>query len=59
LDADTGESLGIAVRATLTVTFGAAKQGLLTPRGVAHVGRLLVDDLGLPEWLIRRYTHPT
>lgn len=59
LDADTGEPLGIAVDADVTVTFGAPKQGFLTPGGSSHVGRLVVDDLGMPDWLIHRYAHPT
>ncbi len=53
LDADRGEPLGIAVRATTTVTFGCPKRGFFTSQGSSYVGRLLIDDLGLPEWLIR------
>lgn len=53
LDADTGEPLGEAVRAHRTVTFAAAKPGLLTPTGRRHTGRLIVDPLGLPDRVIR------
>ncbi|WP_432696523.1 NAD(P)H-hydrate dehydratase [Marinobacterium sp. YM272] len=49
LCADTGAELGMAVRADLTVTFIALKQGLLTHQGVDHVGTLLFDGLLLPE----------
>ncbi|MFM8470485.1 MAG: NAD(P)H-hydrate dehydratase, partial [Limisphaerales bacterium] len=48
LDADTGEPLGDAVRATVTVTFGAMKQGLLRPDAAPFTGRLEVAaDIGL------------
>ncbi len=40
LNADTGEPLEEAVRATCTLTLGAAKQGLLNPTGWPFVGRL-------------------
>ncbi len=48
LNADTGEPLGDAVRATTTLTFGAVKPGLVKPRASAFVGRLEVAaDIGL------------
>lgn len=48
LDADTGEPLGDAVRATGTVTFGAMKQGLLHPSAALFTGRIEVAaDIGL------------
>lgn len=48
LDADTGRVHGVAVRAQVTVTFAAPKLGLLTPRGRAHAGRLVIKDVGVP-----------
>ena len=48
LDCDTGEPLGIAVKATTTVTFARAKVGLLKPEAAAYVGRLVVADIGIP-----------
>ena len=47
LDADTGRILGIAVRATATITFIGLKPGLLTLDGPDHAGRIVVEDLGL------------
>lgn len=48
LNADTGEPLGDAVRATTTVTFGAAKPGLLHHQATGFVGRLEVAaEIGL------------
>ena len=48
LDADTGAALGTAIRAELTVTFGALKLGLVTPRGAALAGDIVVADIGVP-----------
>ncbi|MEW6218448.1 MAG: NAD(P)H-hydrate dehydratase [Thermodesulfobacteriota bacterium] len=47
LDADSGQPLGVAVRATLTVTFGLAKPGLVVTPGCLLAGRLEVADIGL------------
>ncbi|MHB8520926.1 MAG: NAD(P)H-hydrate dehydratase [Limisphaerales bacterium] len=48
LDADTGQTHGAAVRATITLTLGAPKQGLLRPSAWPFVGRLEVaPDIGL------------
>ncbi|MFM2082816.1 MAG: hypothetical protein RL380_1507, partial [Verrucomicrobiota bacterium] len=48
LNADSGEPQGDAVRATLTLTLGAVKRGLLAPSAGAFVGRLEVaTDIGL------------
>lgn len=54
LDADTGEVLGIAVRARMTLTFAAPKPGLLAPRAAAYVGEVRVADIGAPRGLIAR-----
>jgi hydroxyethylthiazole kinase-like uncharacterized protein yjeF len=47
VDASTGEVAGPAVRATTTVTFGAAKVGLAVAPGRAHAGSVTVAPLGL------------
>ncbi|MBI2931032.1 MAG: NAD(P)H-hydrate epimerase [Planctomycetes bacterium] len=52
LDADTGRPLGAAVRATLTVTMGLPKVGLLVPEARPYVGRLIVADIGYPRELV-------
>ncbi len=49
LDADSGASLGIAVQADDTVTFGHLKIGLLTPDGARLAGNIHVVDLGVPD----------
>ena len=48
LNADTGEHFGAAVEATVTLTIGAPKTGLLAAAALPFVGRLEVaDDVGL------------
>ena len=51
VDADTGEVVGAAVRADLTLTFGTAKPGLLVGQGRVHAGRVELVDIGLGPWL--------
>ena len=48
LHGDTGEVLGVACRADLTVTFVAPKLGMTTEAGAARCGRVVVTGLGLP-----------
>jgi len=52
LNADTGKPFGTAVRATLTLTFGLPKLGLLISPGVDYVGTLKVIDIGIPRNLV-------
>jgi len=48
LNAQTGEIEGAAVRATMTLTLGAPKTGLLKGKSVEYVGRLeVLEDVGL------------
>jgi hydroxyethylthiazole kinase-like uncharacterized protein yjeF len=47
VNASTGEVAGAAVRATATVTFGAAKVGLAVAPGRLHAGSVTVAPLGL------------
>src|SRR4051812_36952031 len=48
LNADTGDPLETAIRATCTLTLGAAKQGMLQPTAWPFVGRLeAVAEIGL------------
>ena len=47
VDASTGEVPGAAVRATVTVTFGAAKVGLAVAPGRFHAGRVQIAPIGL------------
>ena len=55
LDADTGVSLGTAVRAFATATFVAAKLGFSAPGAATHTGKVAVIDIGLPRCLLETY----
>jgi hydroxyethylthiazole kinase-like uncharacterized protein yjeF len=47
LDSDSGEPLGVAIRAHATVTLGALKPGLILPAARAYVGLVELVDIGL------------
>ncbi|SDH51669.1 yjeF C-terminal region, hydroxyethylthiazole kinase-related/yjeF N-terminal region [Sinosporangium album] len=51
VDAGTGEVAGAAVRAGLTVTFGARKTGVLVDPGAEYAGRVELVDIGLGPYL--------
>jgi NAD(P)H-hydrate epimerase len=52
LHVDTGHACPTTVRADLTITFAAAKPGLVIDAAAAWVGRLFVADIGLPDRLL-------
>jgi hydroxyethylthiazole kinase-like uncharacterized protein yjeF len=52
IDADTGAVEGPAVRADVTVTFGAVKPGLLIDPGAGHAGVVELIDIGLEPHLL-------
>lgn len=54
LCSDTGTVLGESVRAEQTITFIGIKQGLLTARGPAYIGKLHFADLQVPEAVYQR-----
>jgi NAD(P)H-hydrate epimerase len=48
IDADTGQVLGSALKATATLTYIGLKLGLLTGSGSSYTGELVLNDLQLP-----------
>lgn len=52
LDADTGEAMGVAIKAVETVTFTCAKHGHQRGRGPTFSGELTVADIGIPRALL-------
>jgi hydroxyethylthiazole kinase-like uncharacterized protein yjeF len=58
LSADTGEMLGAAVDAALTVTFARPKRGLYLGAGPRLTGVIRVADIGIPEDLVMRAKIP-
>jgi len=58
LDADTGEVLGIAVKAARTVTFVGLKRGFLCYQAQRWLGDVTVADIGAPRELLERFGTP-
>jgi NAD(P)H-hydrate epimerase len=49
LDSDSGKVLGTCIRASLTVTFGLLKRGLLILPGAEFCGKVVLVDISLPR----------
>lgn len=59
LDADTGEILGEAIRAQVTVTFVAPKLGFAKSHGPQYAGRVVTSTIGIPQERIDSWSaHP-
>lgn len=54
LDSDSGQPLGIAVRAHHTATVAAMKKGFLEPSATAWLGQVHLIDMGAPRALFSR-----
>ncbi len=54
LNSDTGEKLGVAVRAALTCTYGLAKPGIVTESGRELAGVVEVLDIGIPPEAVQQ-----
>jgi len=52
VDADTGATPGASIAADVTVTFSAAKAGLLMQPGASRAGELVVAEVGVPPDLL-------
>jgi len=52
LEADTGKVEHIAVQGDITVTFGLAKLGHFLGEGPIYTGRLVIDQISIPENII-------
>jgi len=52
LDTDTGNPLGIAIKAKRTVTFGFPKIGFLRPSAKKYLGKLIIADIGIPNEVV-------
>jgi NAD(P)H-hydrate epimerase len=55
LDADSGQPLGVAIRAQATVTFVAPKRGFAAPGADAYTGPVTVVDIGVPRAILQAY----
>lgn len=54
INVDTGEVEGVAVKATLTMTFIGLKRGLYTHKAPAYCGIIQCDQLQIPEELVTK-----
>ena len=58
INTDTGELMGCGLKADVTITFGRNKTGLVCGAGQNFAGRVLVEDIGIPdEAYIEAETH--
>ena len=58
INTDTGELMGCGIEADVTITFGRNKTGLVCGTGQNFAGRVLVEDIGIPdEAYIEAETH--
>ena len=49
INTDTGELMGCGIKADVTITFGRNKTGLVCGAGQKLAGRVLVEDIGIPD----------
>ena len=54
INADTGEVMGSAIRADLTVTMALLKQGIVIHPGAQHAGTIRVVDIGIPSEVVEK-----
>jgi NAD(P)H-hydrate epimerase len=59
LDCNSGEALGLAVRAARTVTFVGWKAGFLNPSSRQFTGEIIVAGIGAPRELIEKHGRRT
>jgi NAD(P)H-hydrate epimerase len=52
ISADSGQVMGVAVKADYTVTFGLPKRGHLLHPGADYTGKLFIENIGFPEELL-------
>lgn len=58
INTDTGELMGCGIKSDVTITFGRNKTGLVCGAGQNFAGRVLVEDIGIPdEAYIEAETH--
>ena len=49
INTDTGALMGCGIKADVTITFGRNKTGLVRGAGQELAGRVLVEDIGIPD----------
>ncbi len=54
LDCNSGMVLGVAVKSSMTLSFGLGKPGFFISEGPSHIGRLRILSIGFPYELLRK-----
>lgn len=49
INSDTGEIMGAGIHADTTITFGRCKTGLVNGEGKELAGRIITEDIGIPD----------
>ena len=49
IHSDTGELMGVGIKANVTITFGRNKLGMLRDPGRSYAGEVFVEDIGIPD----------
>ena len=57
LHTDTGQPMGLAVRACETLCMGAIKTGLLLGEGPFYAGKLTLLEIGIPRFILDQEAH--
>jgi NAD(P)H-hydrate repair Nnr-like enzyme with NAD(P)H-hydrate epimerase domain len=55
LDCDLGKPLGIAIKASHTITIIGLKQGFVEDSTLKYVGNVTVVHMGCPQALLKKY----
>ncbi|HHD2752596.1 TPA: NAD(P)H-hydrate dehydratase [Clostridium perfringens] len=56
INADTGEVLGIAIKANKTISFQVYKMGFLNYKSFEYIGNLKIVDIGIPKFIVDKYS---
>lgn len=56
INADTGEVLGIAIKANKTISFQVYKRGFLNYKSFEYIGNLKIVDIGIPKVIVDKYS---
>ncbi|MFH1856669.1 MAG: NAD(P)H-hydrate epimerase [Candidatus Omnitrophota bacterium] len=53
LSAQTGDTRGASIKASMTVTFTFPKTGMYLSQGPEHCGKIVAADIGIPQRIIK------
>lgn len=53
ISSDTGQMMGVAIKADCTVTFGLPKRGHILHPGASYSGKLFIENIGFPDGFLK------